>query len=872
MSFSSQILDKSVPEWKHDNIDYDKIKQVIKSHKNDKQLLVDTFSEQFEIVNIFLSLKIKEISTKILSIESSIIKFSQDQLESSDKNSPILKRKLKMIRTHASKCSKELEKLSRYIILQRVATKQLFQKIIKHFDSESSNEVIRDIKNLPMFKSGYENISFNNIDLDPYFWELSLIFDVINDLTSEFNAADSNTDITNKENNMNLEKGSSTDYLIKEASYRVKSLQQNGAPKFTGTNVTNTNHIASIVDYDRVFLGETENIQRFLISNEDIEEFKFMLLSNSFQLFDEEIISTSKDIVDTTTKGMVSISDNNGDELVTDANGSIKTRPSIKSMRSFKDITRFRSQSSFTIKPLKQIDFDDLTEGSHLQADSNDVKMKKEDCIRYQLLFTSKNNKKQFEYKDILKIDQINQFPDMIMTNKTNGQITTMCHIGGIRDHCITSNIGQNMLDEIFLTNDKANIITSHVDTPLGHIQKLILEWIRSHNLKPVDPTIDFKRIRFISYNQNNVYMLSISKDIVINEDLKLPYSIFELRCTQRKRNPKFLDKLYSNIISKKLSCYPLPTDLTIWKISLALYDIQGSSKEDIFTLVLKDLYKIDKDHRLTEEEFFNLGKSSLLELCSKDIQLEYENSITVKENTVNNIDTKLSKISKVKESNPKRKPVRYWNEFDDTEEYAESYNQTFYIDEEEDENSSLSDSQRDTGFIKFDKRFINDLYDTCQRIKNVLTFSKPKRHLLDNLRERYGSIASSTDDLERLIQLREDEINDSESTYEAKHDEMISLLYITTLSISTIITGITISIIITLFREESQSVKVSHETVLIVIIIFTLVLALLLITLSLLLLFSRFTLAPMWHYIISFVLFTVITISVCYGIIEIYF
>ena len=231
-----------------------------------------------------------------------------------------------------------------------------------------------------------------------------------------------------------------------------------------------------------------------------------------------------------------------------------------------------------------------------------------------------------------------------------------------------------------------------------------------------------------------------------------------------------------------------------------------------------------------------------------------------------------MSKISKVKESNPKRKPVRYWNEFDDTEEYAESYNQTFYIDEEEDENSSLSDSQRDTGFIKFDKRFINDLYDTCQRIKNVLTFSKPKRHLLDNLRERYGSIASSTDDLERLIQLREDEINDSESTYEAKHDEMISLLYITTLSISTIITGITISIIITLFREESQSVKVSHETVLIVIIIFTLVLALLLITLSLLLLFSRFTLAPMWHYIISFVLFTVITISVCYGIIEIYF
>lgn len=881
MSFNSLILDKSVPEWRHNNIDYDKIKQAIISHRDDKQLLIDVFNEQLEIANIFLSLKIKEISTKILSIESSIIKFSQDQLESSSKNSSLLKRRLKMIKNHTSKHSRELEKLSRYIILQRIVTKQLFQEITNNYDSESSEKLINDIRNLPMFKSGYENFSFNNIDLDPYFWELALIFDVINDFTMNLNSNDSSTDNVNKTNDGDLhpDKRNSTDFFIKEASYRIKSLRQNENDKNSGKKVTKMDQISSIVDYDRIFLGETENLQRFLIAKEDIEEFKFMLLTNSFQLFDEDIISTSKNIVETTTNGITTTNSNNVEQPAMDVNTYIKTKPSVKSLRSFKDITRFGSQSLLTVQPLKKIDFDSLNNDSDLQTSGKDTKMKREDDIRYQLLFDSTDNTNPIERKDILNFDQINQFPDILMTNKNTGHNTVMCHIGGIRDHCITSNIDQKVIDKIISTNDEIdNLTNSHISDTHIHIEKLIIDWINSHNLKTINPTIDFKRLRLISYQQNNTYMLSISNDIIINEKLTLPYSIFELRCTQRKKNIKFLDKLYSNIINKKLNCYPLQNDLTLWKISLELYNTQSSKKEDIFKLVLKDLYKIDEDHHLTEEEFFNLGKSSLLEQCSKEVQLELKNEPTVNESESKNNNNnshnnpKLSTISQMKASNPKKRIVRYWNEFDDEDENSASYGQMFYIDGDEDDRSSLSYSRQDTGFIKFDKRFINDLYETCQKIQRILSFSKPKENLLNDLRQQYGSIAASNDDLERLIQFRESEINDTESSYEMRHDEIISLLYMAALLTSTIITSITISIIITLFREESQNVEISHETILIISIICTLVIALVLITVSLLLLFSRFTLAPTWHYITSFTLFTAIIISVCYGIIEIYF
>lgn len=869
MRFSSQVLDKSVPEWKHNNIDYNKIKEIIKLKTDDNQLLIKTFNDQFRIVNIFVSLKIKEISTRIVSIESSIIKLSQDQTISShttqnnvDLDRVLLKKKLKLIKNHTRKCSKELEKLSRFNIFQKIATKKLFHKIIKYHHEELGNKCIKDIKSLPMYSQGYENVSFNLIDLNPYFLELSLILDVINDITSRLK--DSNKDVHTSENNL---KSKSMDYFIKEASFRAQSQLSDGELNKPNKKENNSNHISTLLEYDRIFLGESENVQKFLITEEDAEEFKFMLLTSSFQLFDENILSTSRDIVETTSNyvhGNALTPMTKIDEMSTNntADHHLNTKTSLKSLRSFKDILNTRPKA--LVKPQNESNDIELDQSANIMLIKNPVTIKG-NCVRYQVLDNLEKTKYE-NHKTILNNELINQFPNIMASNKDYQNPLIMCHIGGIRDHCIADDIDKQTLDRILsFSNKSAEINNKHYNS---HISKLILEWLQLHDLKPVVPDISFKRVRFISYHQNKTYLLSLSEDIVIGEKIKLPYSIFELRCIQKKPSSNFLDKLYSNIINKNISCYPIPHYLTLWKVAFTLYKTSKYSKQDIFGLLLADLYTLNESNSLTEEEFFNLGKSAIIELCSKEVQMEYKELLSDTNDISNN--KKWDKLSSNNVETTKQKPVRYWNEFDDGEENPDYY-QSFYVDDD-DNHSSLSNYLEDRGFIKFDKRFINDLYQTCQNIKNALTFHKKKEYPLDVLRSRYGSIVSSNEDLETVLQFRQQDIDESESTYEYKHDEMISLLYTSALAISTIITIMAVSIVVALFREESHNIEVPHTTVLIVIIIFSLILALFLITMSLLLLFSRFALAPTWHYISCFVLFTIITVSVCYGIIEIYF
>lgn len=86
------------------------------------------FDQEFQNVNLFVSLKIKEISTRILSVESSIIDFSKG-LNKTSRNRFNL-RKLKIINAHVDDCNFELQLLSRFLIIQRIALK-VIQKITK---------------------------------------------------------------------------------------------------------------------------------------------------------------------------------------------------------------------------------------------------------------------------------------------------------------------------------------------------------------------------------------------------------------------------------------------------------------------------------------------------------------------------------------------------------------------------------------------------------------------------------------------------------------------------------------------------------------------------------------------------------------------
>ena len=191
MKFEDRILNKSIPEWKFYNINYEKLKVAIKKvtaydydNPNDsgmEKLLNQcsvAFDQEFQNVNLFVSLKIKEISTRILSVESSIIDFSKG-LNKTSRNRFNL-RKLKIINAHVDDCNFELQLLSRFLIIQRIALRKLFKKLLNEFPQDSENpltasEYVTSIRNSESLRNGHEGISFMKLDLDPYLLEVSLI-------------------------------------------------------------------------------------------------------------------------------------------------------------------------------------------------------------------------------------------------------------------------------------------------------------------------------------------------------------------------------------------------------------------------------------------------------------------------------------------------------------------------------------------------------------------------------------------------------------------------------------------------------------------------------------------------------------------------
>ena len=129
MKFGSQILDKSVPDWKLNNIDYEELKKIIKQvtskktapNSNDFEGLEVSFKQNIVQINLFVSLKLKEISSKLVSIEHSITKLLDNEINDNRK----VLRRIKTIKNYLETCNDLLQKLSRFVIVQRIALRKL---------------------------------------------------------------------------------------------------------------------------------------------------------------------------------------------------------------------------------------------------------------------------------------------------------------------------------------------------------------------------------------------------------------------------------------------------------------------------------------------------------------------------------------------------------------------------------------------------------------------------------------------------------------------------------------------------------------------------------------------------------------------------
>lgn len=770
MKFGNKILNKSVPEWKLHNIDYEKLKRAIKQatvaagaaqDAANLERCTQLFREQFTAVNVFTALKVKEISARLVAIERSIINFKKrgpaTGAPQTTAGGDLRARQLKLIARRLDECSTELQRLSRFLILQKIALGKLFKKFVKHYPGGATRAraYVAAVRAVPELTEGYEGISFTRVDLDPYLLEVSLIVNVLQDVEAAGSAP------------------------ARRASGRLDSS----------------------LAFDTRFWGDFSLLQRLLVSSENVEEFKFMILNHGFHMVDDEIISTSRGIRDTPE--------------------SLKTvdARSIRSARSFK-----------VLQPAQP---------------------------RLSLMLLAGQDGPVF-----LRDDAANQHPDLVVVaDDDDTHCVVMCHVGGLRGHLETGDLawrGEPVERE-----------------PGEHhsMAKLAIEWIQSRRLQPVEPRINFKRTRFICVEESSTYLIALDEDITVGNERTLPHALVEIRKSPAPLGSEATDaklvELCEAMIENKTQAYPLSSNLTLWRLCFALRESK-ILQADLFDIVLKEEYDLENE-RPTSEDFFLLGRSSILKVCSETFLSSFEPQDVSKRQSAIHITPK--------EQQAVEKPrVRYWNEFDDDPEF---YNDTgFYVD-----NSHVDDSGNDWngtsdyGFIVFNKRFIDTTYRMCQNIRGWFG-AKDDVSAPILAGENYGAMgrsdssgsvnsANSLDDMEAYLV---NEADESGAVYEYRHDQVITFMYMSSLFAACVTSGISFGVILALFHVKDVEDDLEIADLLIVIISLSLVVSLVLICSSLLLLFSRYKLAPVWHYVSCFILFLLVVLTVCYGFTEVFF
>lgn len=180
MKFGKNLAHLSIPEWKVYNVEYNDLKATIRelTRRNASDILPlrQKFIDNFDYLNLFVMTKAGELERRL---KVDISQFMEIKRSSDDNLAQTLARLNTLHFDVINEISIEVRKLTKFIVVQKIAVKKIFKKLAKHYHDEAASKALISELSHMLHSNPY---SFLNFDLSKITTDLLFI---LNEIDSE---------------------------------------------------------------------------------------------------------------------------------------------------------------------------------------------------------------------------------------------------------------------------------------------------------------------------------------------------------------------------------------------------------------------------------------------------------------------------------------------------------------------------------------------------------------------------------------------------------------------------------------------------------------------------------------------------------------
>lgn len=527
MKFGVEFASRSVSRWRNYNIDYNLLKTLIReatsgfedSSSSDNstatltehqkkllQKLYKNFKDQIDFASLFVFSKVGEISRRLSTLKKQCNIFIKSETEytaehpQSDVSLRLRKRKLLLFHKELDSITNELQDLSRFILLQKIAVKKLLKKFVKYSSYPQKQSFVDKITTKFLVENPK---SFIHLSLDDLALETTLLYDFLDTFLTTCTA----------ESNQPKHRHSSI-HTIDSLQLVTQSYSINGSgpqkdtidntPIATSSSSTSHQLFSRSTTFDIVSIRKGPRSLKFWIHKDNLDEIKF-LLSSEFKLITDDSLFT-KDKGLKNTRSSLNLQEDLANSKGTVSGGQPFKDPSDEFCPETDTLSVWLNNPSHPMfvqtSPLNSTDYD---------IDSIDN------------LHVFKAN----PYSQIL-VSNASPSPD---DNSAKNPIL-ITPVGGLRQFSIAS-LNKNLVDILFYDVQSKNTSILALDERKKifeeewckadlkgnkQMMQLSLNWVLENNVKPL-ARISMKKLRYISLDKNEKinFYISLEWDIQVN-------------------------------------------------------------------------------------------------------------------------------------------------------------------------------------------------------------------------------------------------------------------------------------------------------------------------------------------------------------------